>query len=349
MTMSLFSTERQFLTDLYAGPFRGHGIIMDAVQEPSPFPGEDVAMSQRPVRDWLPWAVSCFEAWQKWHETLGDDAVPFARIATGTETFAAAFGCEVHWHEGSLPSARPLVTTAREADALPEPDLSAQPLARMLEMASLLVEELGPEVPVGGMDYQSPFDVAALIWNKQDLFLAMYEAPEAVHGLVRKCQNVLEKYTREFLRLVPDANLCHCPLAWAPPELGFWLSEDEAGSLSVAMFEEFCLPSLIELSNHWGGMFLHCCATADHQYASFRKIPHLRALNRVFQAPGPRPAIEAFAGETVLLVAWTPEEGVRNMLQMARPESRFLFNMGSPSLEEAQALYGRLREACPRL
>ena len=346
--MPLFTAERQFLTDLFTGPFRGHGIIMDAVQPPSPFPGEDVAMSAHPVAEWLPWAVTCFETWRAWHETLGDDAVPFGRIMTGTETFASAFGCAVHLHENSLPSARPLVTTPQEADALLEPDLSARPLARMLEFAALLVAELGPDVPIGGMDYQSPFDVAALIWNKQDLFLALYEAPDAVRGLVGKCQNVLEKYTREFLRLVPDANLCHCPMAWAPPELGFWLSEDEAGSMSVPMFEGFCLPGLVALSERWGGLFMHCCATADHQYPSFRKIPHLRGLNRAFQAPGPRPAVEAFAGETVLMNAWMGEAQVREIVEWAQPGSRFLFNMSSANLEEAKPLFATLRALCPR-
>jgi hypothetical protein len=198
------------------------------------------------------------------------------------------------------------------------------------------------------MDYQSPFDVAALIWNKQDLFLAMYETPEAVHELVRQCQTLLEDFTREFLRVVSNATLAHCPTVWADPALGFWLSEDEAGSMSVPMFEAFCLPSLVELSESWGGLFMHCCAAADHQYAGFRKIPHLRGLNRVFQAPGPGPAVKAFAGETVLLVAWSNEAGVREMLELAQPDSRFLFSLPAANLEEAQRLHERARELCGR-
>jgi hypothetical protein len=337
-----FAAGRQFLTDLFAGPFARHGFIVDPPREAETFPG-DVAISERPVRDWLPGAVRNFELARDWHEQLRDDAVPFGRITTGTETFAAAFGCEVHLFEDSMPAARPLVSSAREAEALPQPDFTARPLERMLEMAQLLVAELGPGVPVGGMDYQSAFDIAALVWNKQDLFLAMVDAPEAVHGLVRKCQMLLEGFTREFLRVVPDANLCHCPLAWAPPELGFWLSEDEAGSMSVPMFEAFCLPGLVELSEKFGGLFMHCCAAADHQYPSFRKIPNLRGLNRVFQAPGPEPAVEAFAGETVLMLAWAAEEGVRKMLAMARPQSRFLFNMGAVDLEAAKGMLERVR------
>ena len=114
------------------------------------------------------------------------------------------------------------------------------------------------------------------------------------------------------------------------------------------MFEEFCLPSLADLSRRFGGLFVHCCAAADHQYAGFRKIPNLRGLNRVFQAPGPRPAIEAFSGHTVLMVAWTSEPGPYDMLDMARPGTRFLFNMGAQPLDEARGTFERLRARCPQ-
>jgi hypothetical protein len=177
----------------------------------------------------------------------------------------------------------------------------------------------------------------------------MITEPDAVRRLVDKCQQLLINFFDHFLREVGEANLCHCPVAWAPPELGVWLSEDEAGSMSTEMFEAFCLPNLIDLSERYGGLFVHCCATADHQYQSFAKIPNLRGLNRVFQAPGPRPAIETFSKDTVLMVAWTPEDRVVEMLDMALPETRFLFNMPAQPLDEARRTYDRLRERCPRL
>ena len=118
--------------------------------------------------------------------------------------------------------------------------------------------------------------------------------------------------------------------------------------MSTPMFEEFCLPNLGDLSETYGGLFVHCCATADHQYKSFAKIPNLRGINRVFQKPGPRPAIEAFSEKTVLMVAWTSEQKVYDMLDMALPKTRFLFNMPAQPLEESKRTYDRLRERCPR-
>jgi hypothetical protein len=343
--------KRQYLTNLFAGPFPGHAIIMD----PEPRMGDedmriygDFALPHRPLADWLPYTLQRYEDRLAWHEALDDDAVPYVNLSTGTELFAAAFGCPVHVYSDSPPCALPLVTTAEEADRLAVPGLDAPPLARVFEMVRLVRERVGPEVPIAVPDIQSAFDIAALIWRKEDMFVAMIKEPDAVKRLVDKCQQLLKTFFDHFMQAAGESNMCHCPAAWAPPELGVWLSEDEAGSLSKPMFEEFCLPTLIDLSETYGGLFVHCCATADHQYQNFAKIPNLRGLNRVFQAPGPRPAIETFSKETVLMVAWTGEEKVYQMLDMALPETRFLFNMPGQPLDASKRTYERLRERCPR-
>lgn len=344
---ALAQRNRRFLTDLFAGPFRGHAIIMDHEQAPAPYPG-DVAVSDRPVGEWLDHALRNYEADLALLEAIDHDAVPYAKVSTGTEIFAAAFGCAVHIYEDSPPCALPLVTTAEEADALAIPGLDVPPLARVMDLAGMIRERIGPEPPIGVPDIQSPFDIAALVWRKQELYLALVDNPQAVKRLVRKCHLLLESFLREYQRYVGECNLAHCPRAWAPPELGCWLSEDEAGSMTTAMFDEFCLPTLMHLSESFGGLFVHCCATADHQYASFNKIPRLRGMNRVFQEPGPGPAIQAFSGRAVLMQAWMSEAQVYQMLDLALPETRFLFNMPAQPLDDAKRTYERLRERCPR-
>jgi hypothetical protein len=338
---------RQYLTDLFAGPFRGHAIIMDPEPVPAEWPG-DYACGTRPVSDWVPRAIQNYEAQLRTLEALDDDSVPVANLRTGTYILASAFGCPIHLYEDSPAAARPLVITPEEADLLPEPDVYAPPLERVFEFATLLQERLGPDAPLSVPDIQSPFDVAALIWNKEDFYVALIQHPDAVKRLVAKCDRLLTSFLIELRRRFPQLSYCHCPNAWAPSALGCWLSEDEAGAMSTPMFEEFCLPTLVTMSHTFGGIFVHCCATADHQYGSFRKIPALRGLNRVFQDPGPRPAIRAFSGQTALLVAWTEEDEVYRMLDMAEPTSRFLFNMPGKPLEEAKEIYGRLRARCPR-
>ena len=336
--------------DLFAGPFPGHAIWMDTdevvpIIESAGGRG-DFTVSDEPVELWLDWAVGNYERRLARHEALGDDAVPYPMLSTGTQLFAAAFGCPVHTFEDSPPCALPLVHTAPEADELAIPSLEEPPLSRVFELGRLVRERVGPDIPIGVPDIQSALDIAALIWRKEDLFLAMITDPDAVERLAAKCQKLLIAFFERFHQELGEINYCHCPYAWAPPELGVWLSEDEAGSISTSMFDRFCMPWLVDLSERFGGLFMHCCANADHQYASFARIPHLYGLNRVFQEPGPGPAIDAFSGHTVLMQAWTPLDDAVAMLEMARPNTRFLFNMPAQPLDDARRTLDALRDAC---
>ncbi len=215
-------------------------------------------------------------------------------------------------------------------------------------MGHAVQDALGPEAIIGVPDIQSPFDVATLVWRKEDLLVAMYENPEAVHRLIEKCKQLLIAFISEFKRQFPNGNLSHCPnMAWGPQELGCWLSEDDIGSISAEMFEQFALSSLVEMSETFGGMFIHCCAMADHQYDGFAKIPNLRGLNRVFQyPPGPGPVIEKFSDTTTFLQAWMTEEARDAMLDLAAPNSRFWFQMGADTIEAAKPMYEHLRAKC---
>ena len=342
---------KQFLTDLFGGPFRGHGLIVrhQPVAE-SPF--GDFLVSDRPVRDWLPWARENYAAQLKLLEATGHDAVPFLYLAATTGNFAAGFGAPIHQFEGSNAAAAPGVFSAEEADRLPQPDLWRMPtVVRWFELGRAIQETLGRDVPFNVPDIQSPFDIAAIAWSKEDLFLNMVENPDAVKRLTAKALVMVQQFLRAAIKEFPQLNICHCPQVWIPPRLGIALSEDEAGSMSAEMFEEFCLPSLRELSREFGGLFVHCCAKADHQYTSFRKIPNLRGLNRIFQyPPGHQPAFETLGDKVVFMQAWQPEEKVHEYLDAAPPGTRFLFNLDpQPTLDDARRLVDRLRQRCPRI
>jgi len=345
----LIRRNKQFMRDIFAGPFRGHGVLVAPPVTPNYEVG-DFAASDRPVSEWLGWAVGNYEVMVENLRQTEDDSVPSVSLNTNTGIFAAAFGCPMHTFEDMETNAcaLPIVETPAEADALPEPDPFAPPLNRLFELGRLARRELGPEAPIRPGDIQSPFDIAALIWKKENMFLAMIENPDAVHRLVAKCHRLLEGYLKEFRREFPNCNFAHCPSIWAPNDLGAWLSEDEVGSISTEMFDEFCLPSLTALSETFGGLFMHCCATADHQYEGFKKIPNLRGLNRVFQEPGPRPAIEAFSGRTVLIQAWLGPNEVWEHLEMSLPDTRWVFCPNPLEGDDAKRFMDEFRRRCPR-
>lgn len=94
-------SNKQFLTDLFSGPFRGHGLIVrhQPVAE-SPF-GDFLVSDRPPVTDWLSWARENYAVQLKLLEATGHDAVPFLYLTATTGNFAAGFGAKIHQFEGS--------------------------------------------------------------------------------------------------------------------------------------------------------------------------------------------------------------------------------------------------------
>ena len=341
---------RRRLRALYEARGPRYALIFEPLCSPRGGDLGDFTLSRKPVRLWLPWYVKYYEESLRASAALDDDGVPFVNLNTNTGVFAAAFGCPLHAYQesGANACARPIVTSPAAADRLALPTLAAPTLQRVLELGQLLQRELGPDVPISVPDLQSPFDIANLVWNKADLLLAMLDAPDAVKALIEKAHQLLTAFLREFARLFPQGNFCHCPHMWVPPEYGCHVSEDEIGIISPEMFDEFVLPSLQRLSAEFGGLWLHCCADADHQYPGFARIPNLRGLNRKF-IRGPRRCIEMFSATALFSMGWTPEAELLDLLDIALPATRFLFNLsGFRSVEEARPVYDRLRARMPR-
>ena len=343
--LSSILERRAFMAELFTGRSPRHGVAFDC-----PWPkcvGGYDRTYDRPVADFVPQCEQFYADKLRYTEAIGDDSVPFVPLWSHTGIFAEAFGCAIHHYDHEQnPCARPKVFNAADAAKLPQPRVTdGRGLANFFELCRELRRRLGPEVPFTVPDIQSPFDIAALVWEKEDFLLALLDEPEIVKGLVEKCRVLLTDFFRAFRdEFGPEIAYNHCPASvWAPPALGVWLSEDEVGAISTGMFEEFCLAPLTRLSEDFGGLFMHCCASADHQYRNFNKIPNLRGLNRVYQAAGPGPAIAAFSGQTVLIHAWLLPEDVKRHIAMARPDTRFFFDLPGLTLDEARRAMDELR------
>lgn len=336
-----------FLDSIYRkGPFQGHGYLCQPPWPPLAERG-DYTLSQQPVTEWVPGIVAHYETQVQWLEELGDHSVPIAHVGTGTQLYAAAFGCPVHEYENDNPCALPLARNSAEADAVAEPDVWSCPgLVRVFELCEALQRELGPDVILGPPDMQTGFDTAALIWEKSDFYLAMLLEPAAVHRLVAKCGHLFRQFLLELRRQFPTMVPGHCPRGYVPPDLGFWASNDECGAFNTALFEEFCLPEMIELSETFGSFGMHCCADAEHQFESFKQIPNFYAFNRVPGRKGWAPLLEHFEGpdSPVHVLGWVDAAQVKRFREQAHPETRFIFVHGAPDLDNAKQWLGQVRE-----
>ena len=343
-----------FLRNIYSkGPFQGHGFICSPPLIPiHEHPDYDYTLSAKPVANWVPWVVENYRRECEWAAKTGDDAVPCARLTTGTHLYAAAFGCPVHRFADSNACAAPLAQSAAEADRLAEPDVWKSPgLARVFELAEAVRRELGQDVFLGPPDMQSGFDTASLVWNKADFLCAMMDDDDsaAVERLVGKGARLFKSFLSEFRKAFPRASPCHCPSAWAPPEMGPWLSNDECGAFSTGLFERFCLPELMDLSRAFGGLGMHCCASAEHQFPAFNRIPGFYAFNRVQARQGYGPILEHFSGPAapVHVLAWLDDAVIENLIRTAAPGTRFIFVKTAETPEAGVEWLARMRSVTP--
>ncbi len=263
---------------------------------------------------------------------LDDDAVPHLHPYTGTEIFAAAFGCDVHRPAETNPFALPLIHHADEIAGLTVPDIACEPLARLFDIADELRRRAGPEAVMRLPDIQSPMDIAALIWDKNTFYIAMIESPEAVKELAASVRQVLTGFLDEWFARYGRDFVAHYPDYYMP--VGITLSEDEIGAVNPDMFRDLFLPELALLSARYGGIGMHCCANARHHWQAWREIPDLRLLNVVQPPQESAAAYGVFADHTAQMHNWCGDGGSWQFPEGAR----VVISAGADSREQALVL-----------
>jgi hypothetical protein len=166
-----------------------------------------------------------------------------------------------------------------------------------------------------------------------------------VARLAAKSARLLKAFLVAWRREFPTCSPCHCPTVWTPPELGPWISNDECGGVNRRTYSELIQPELIDLAQTFGGLGMHCCAAAEHQFAAFKEIPGFYAFNRVAAKKGWDPLLEHFAGPRtpVHVLAWISDQDVQRLISNAAPGTRFVFEHSAGSLDDAKLWLERMR------
>jgi hypothetical protein len=167
-------------------------------------------------RERIEWIWQNYEYYLQRTCWLEDDTLPYLDMMTGTEIFAEAFGCTVYRPDDNYPFALPCVHSAEEAHKLQIPTLDSPPLARIFRMADELARRAGPGTLFRLVDLQSPLDVAALIWEKSDFYMAMIETPQAVAELAEKVKTLQFAFLDEWFQRYGQECIAHYPDYYLP-------------------------------------------------------------------------------------------------------------------------------------
>ncbi len=297
-------------------------------------------------RERIEWIVQVYERKMEQLEWLLDDSIPHLKMLTGPEIFAEAFGCPVYRPDDNMPFARPLIHSASEVSKLKVPGLSSSSLAYLFDMADEVKKRTGDDAVMQLVDVQSPMDIASLIWDKNDFYIAMITDPEAVKELAAKVKELLTAFLDEWFRRYGTEFIAHFPDYYMP--CGITLSEDEIGSVSEEMFMEFFYPELVELSERYGGIGIHCCAHARHQWENLKKIPNLRLLNLIQPPKVLKSAYSFFADHVPQMHGWAGDGPAWTWFEQLPSNAHTAIEVHASTKEQALELSEKLWEACGR-
>jgi hypothetical protein len=216
----------------------------------------------------------------------------------------SAFGCEVIWWENDLPAVRPAMADDPEAVYdLPSPTISDGVLGRVLDYTRYFAEKTAGRYPIRVADIQGPLDSAALIFGHNNFLMALYTHPKEVHYLLRQITELTIAFVQAQREIALSCGAEFVPSLfqpWLPDGMGISVSNDECVMISADMHDEFNVPYLNQLSEAFGGIYVHSCGKWIHQFPSLAKVHHLRGHEFGASEAPFEPVLEHFGSKIVL-------------------------------------------------
>lgn len=235
---------------------------------------------------------------------LRGDLVPALCPTLGVIAVPSAFGCEVVWAENAFPAVRPLAGDDPLAAAgAVAPGVSGGELGRILSATRRFIEATGARLPIRLTDLQGPLDNAALVAGHTAFLEALATRPREAHRLLRRVTDLMIAFAKAQRDLVRGLGAEFVPGAfqpWLPDDRGIAIANDVGVMLSPAQHDAFSVPYINELSEEFGGVYIHSCGAWARLAPSLEKVKDLRGLEFGASEAPYGPVLERFGGRTVL-------------------------------------------------
>lgn len=215
----------------------------------------DPVYRQKPRGQIVDLAVRCVEEWNE--KAAG--VPPAFWPDFGTITMARGWGGREEVSCDGMPFIHPAAETIEEALDLTPPDENPD-IAPAVAMFQEVKRRTGRnDLCFKTPDFQGVLNTAALVVKQDELLMAMYAEPDKVHRFLQRLCDANIAYIRTLLAKAGrlDGNIW--PYLWLPHTVGVTTTEDMMPLLSPELYKEFGIPYLKQVSDAFGGVFIHCC------------------------------------------------------------------------------------------
>jgi uroporphyrinogen-III decarboxylase len=227
------------------------------------------------------------------------DIVPALTPTVGVVAIPSAFGCQVIWQENDFPVVRPCIQDPEEISNLEMPGLRDGELGRILDYTQFFRQKTNGEYPIRVTDIQGPLDNASLMMGHNNFLLAINTHPKLVHRLLQMITELTIEFVYEQRKLAEDF-VPSLMQPWIPDGWGISISNDDSVMISRQHMEEFGVPYFNQLSDAFGGFYVHSCGNWSHQIPAWKRIHNLRGLEFGASETPFETVNEYFGGKIVL-------------------------------------------------
>lgn len=227
------------------------------------------------------------------------DFVPALTPTVGVVAIPSAFGCEVVWSENDFPTVRPVINDPEQIADLSMPGLRDGELGRIIDYTQFFRSHTDHLFPIRVTDIQGPLDIASLIMGHNNFLLAINTHPNLVHQLLQMITDLTIAFVRQQ-RIIAHDFVPSLMQPWMPDGWGVSISNDDSVMISSEHMQEFGVPYFNQLSEAFGGLFVHSCGNWLHQVPALEKIFNLRGLEFGASEVPFREVLEIFGGRIVL-------------------------------------------------
>jgi hypothetical protein len=236
-----------------------------------------------------------------------DDYIPSLFPGCRQGLIPTAYGATEEWTSDHYWLA-PLLSSAEEVDALPQPDLRRDGVAaELLENTRFFRRATEGALPIQMPDMQGPLDLAGNMLGVERLMVEMYDHPAAVHRLLARMTHDFIAYMRLQEEaaggtLVP----IHCmPTVWLPPGRAMSLSEDLLAVISRRFYPTFARPYNERVAAEFGQVVIHSCGAWEHNLADLAQTRGLLGVNFGVSETDPERVAAQIGRRAVLLMHHT--------------------------------------------
>jgi hypothetical protein len=218
-------------------------------------------------------------AWAEGMAATDNDWPPFIDTFCGVVMIAEVFGCPVEW-ESDVAWTKPILTDISQAwDLTPRPLATSPMVKRLADWVDYAQREIGTDLPLWTMDVQSPFSVAAHLIDAQELMMACYTDPDAVHHLCRMITDVSIAQMQAHIAQMEHPGFPGRNFPSISDRIGICIADDTPlVMLSPEMYREFALPYNAEVGAALGGIHIHSCGNYRPTLDALLETPGLRSI-----------------------------------------------------------------------